>query len=110
MNLKVIKHLLKISKLRMDTAESGLEAIAKVKEKKYDIIFLDHMMPGMDGIETLHQMKALNRSKNIDTPVVMLTANAIEGVKEQYITEGFDDYLSKPVGFEAIKDVILKFI
>jgi len=110
MNLKVVVHLLDKSKLTIDTAESGLEAIALVKEKKYDIIFLDHMMPGMDGIETLHQMKMIQNNPNENTPVVMLTANAIEGVKEEYLQEGFDEYLAKPVNFAPLCAIIKKYI
>ena len=110
MNLKVMKHLLAKSKLEVDMSESGLDAISKVKEKKYDIIFIDHMMPGMDGIETLQQMKRLRNNPNAETPVVMLTANAIEGIKEEYIKEGFDEYLSKPINFGPLRDVIKKYI
>lgn len=109
-NLKVFKMMLSKSKLTIDTALSGLEALQMSKERKYDIIFLDHMMPGMDGIETLRKMKEDTESVNINTPVVMLTANAIEGVKEQYMNEGFDDYLSKPINFTLLKDTIFKFI
>ena len=109
-NLKVFEMMLSKSKLTIDTALSGAEALEKLKQKKYDIVFLDHMMPEMDGIETLHKMREDDSAINVETPVVMLTANAIEGVKEQYFEEGFDDYLSKPVNFMILKDTILKFI
>ena len=110
LNIKVFVQLLKKSKLNIDTAESGQEAIKKAHEKKYDIIFLDHMMPVMDGIEAFHKMKEDSASPNVNTPVVMLTANAISGVRDEYISEGLDDYLSKPVNFEMLKDVILKYL
>jgi len=109
-NLKVFSHLLAKSKLEIDEAESGRNAIEKCKNKKYDIIFMDHMMPEMDGIETLHRIREDEESVNRETPVIMLTANAIEGIKEQYMHEGFDEYLSKPVNFNPLKDMIVKFL
>lgn len=109
-NLKVITKLLSKTKLTIDTASSGAEAIKMSKDSKYDVIFLDHMMPEMDGIETFHIIKNDESNPNIDTPVIMLTANAIEGIKEEYMSEGFDDYLSKPVGYQALRDVIRKFL
>lgn len=109
-NLKVFTHLLAKSKLEIDTADGGQKAIEMAAEKKYDIIFLDHMMPGMDGIETLHVMKESKDNLNADTPVIMLTANAIDGIREQYINEGFDDYLSKPVNFNPLKDMIDRYM
>ena len=110
MNLKVFVRLLAKSKLDIATANGGAEAIQMSKEEKYDIIFLDHMMPEIDGIEALHQIRAIEDSPNKNTPIVMLTANAIEGVKEQYINEGFDDYLSKPINFNPLKDIIQKYL
>ncbi|MGN0515085.1 MAG: ATP-binding protein [Lachnospiraceae bacterium] len=110
MNLKVFVGLLKNSGLEIDTAESGMECLELVKKKKYDIIFMDHMMPEMDGIETFHAMKNMDDNMNPDTPVIMLTANAIEGVKEEYIKEGFDDYISKPIQKNYLEDMIKKYL
>lgn len=110
LNIKVFVQLLKKSKLNIDTAESGKEALIKASEKKYDIIFLDHMMPVMDGIETFHKMREDAASPNANTPVVMLTANAISGVRDEYISEGLDDYLAKPVNFGSLKETILKYL
>ena len=109
LNLKVMTMLLKKSKLTVDTASSGFEALEKTKEKKYDIIFLDHMMPVMDGIETFKRLRN-EESFNQNTPVVMLTANAVGDVKDMYLGEGFDDYISKPVSFVALRNVIKGFI
>lgn len=109
-NLKVIQKLLSKTQFAVDTADSGAKAIKMSEETKYDLIFLDHMMPEMDGIETLHNIKKDENNLNINTPFIMLTANAIEGVKEEYIGEGFNDYLSKPVSYQAIRDVICKYI
>lgn len=109
-NLKVIKMLLKKSKLEVDAVDSGFAALEKAREKKYDIIFLDHMMPVMDGIETFHKLRDEVQSLNVNTPVVMLTANAVGDIKDKYMEEGFDDYISKPVSFVALKNVIQKFL
>ena len=109
-NLKVITKLLSKTKLTVDTANSGANAIKMTEMSKYDVIFLDHMMPEMDGIETFYNIRNNETNPNIDTPVIMLTANAIEGIKEEYIDEGFDDYLSKPVSYQALRDMICKYI
>ena len=97
MNILVFKGLLKGTKVDIDTAISGRECLEKVVKTKYDVIFMDHLMPEMDGIETYHKMLELDECVNKNTPVVVLTANAIVGTKEKYLTEGFYDYLSKPV-------------
>ena len=99
MNLVVAKGLLKQTGIQIDTALSGRKCLDMVAEKKYDIIFLDHMMPDMDGIETLHEIKKLPNNINADTPIISLTANAIHGMREKYLAEGFDDYITKPIIF-----------
>ena len=91
-------------------ANSGEEAIRLAETKKYDIIFLDHMMPEMDGIETLQNMKKSDSNMNKETPVIMLTANAIVGAKEEYINQGFTDYLTKPVECEKLERIIRKYL
>ncbi len=110
MNLKVVKGLLKDTGIKIDTAKSGAECLQCVAEKKYDLIFLDHMMPEMDGIETLHHMHGMEGNRNSRTPVIMLTANAVTGAKEEYIREGFSDYLSKPVREADLVDVLEKYL
>ena len=110
MNISVFKALLKRTKIAVDSAMSGPEALEMIKEKKYDIIFLDHMMPDMDGIETYKHMKTLEENPNKDTTVIMLTANAIMGAKEEYINIGFSDYLSKPVQAPKLEEMILKYL
>lgn len=110
MNINVFKALLKRTEINVDSAMSGSEALAMIKEKKYDIIFLDHMMPDMDGIETYQNMKMLEDNPNKDTTVVMLTANAIMGAKEEYLGIGFSDYLSKPVQAPKLESMILKYL
>lgn len=110
MNLLVARGILKQSTMNIDTAENGPDSLELVCKKKYDIIFLDHMMPNMDGVETLHRMKALKDSLNIDTPVIVITANAISGAREEYLNAGFDDYISKPVREEELFRILWKYL
>ncbi|MCR5324370.1 MAG: response regulator [Lachnospiraceae bacterium] len=108
MNLKVVKNLLKLCNIVPDMVKSGYEAIDILKEKKYDIIFLDHMMPKLDGIET---MKII-RSEGLagDARIIALTANAVAGVREEYISVGFDDYLSKPIELHALEKLLIRYL
>lgn len=107
MNLKVFVNLLKTTKVQVDIAGGGYECLEMVGKKRYDLIFLDHMMPDLDGVETLHQMKKLENSMCQNTPVIALTANAITGAKEMYLEEGFDAFLSKPINPEKLEQMIL---
>ena len=110
MNLKVVEGLLKATKIQIDTAVSGSECQECVKTTPYQMIFLDHMMPEMDGLETLEHMKNLADNPNAQTPVIMLTANAIVGAKEEYIEAGFTDYLTKPIRETELLEMILKYL
>lgn len=110
MNLFILKGLLKRTQAQLDLAGGGEECFAKTKEKKYDIILMDHMMPEPDGIATLHMIREDEDNPNKETPVIMLTANAIEGVKEGYLAEGFEDYLSKPVEVDKLESMLAKYL
>ena len=110
MNLKVIKGLLKETQIQIDTAASGRQCLERVKTTRYDVIFLDHMMPEMDGIETLQNMKLLKDNLNREVPVIMLTANAIVGAKEEYIQAGFTDYLTKPIQETELLAMLVKYL
>lgn len=110
MNLMVISQLLKKTKMRVDTCMSGRECLLMIQKEHYDVILLDHMMPEMDGIETLRSIKGMYHHKCQDTPVIALTANAIVGVREMYMKEGFSDYLSKPVEANALEEMLKKYI
>ena len=96
-NLLVFKGLLRDTEITIDSASSGAEGIELTKKNKYDIIFMDHLMPEMDGIEAFHRIRDDKDNINRKTPVVALTANAIVGVRSSYLAEGFAEYLSKPV-------------
>lgn len=110
MNLMVLKGLLKRSQVQLDTASGGNECLQMTQDKKYDLILMDHMMPDPDGIVTLHMLR--NDAKNVNqaTPVIVLTANAIEGMREIYLAEGFADYLSKPIEVEALEQLLAKHL
>lgn len=110
MNRKVFVSLLKNTQIQIDEAESGYECIEKMKHTCYDIVFLDHMMPELDGVETLKQLKQLEEYPCKDTPVIALTANAIVGAKKQYMKDGFDDFLSKPIVYKELEELIIKFL
>ena len=109
-NLEVIKGLLKNTGITIDTLLSGKEALEAVQKYKYDILFIDHRMPEMDGIQTLHAMKELKNNKSAGKPCIVLTANAISGVKKMYLNEGFDDYLSKPVNAVKLEEMIRNYL
>ena len=110
MNLKVFVSLLGKTKIQIDTAESGDAGIELFHKKTYDLIFLDHMMPNKDGIETLQEMKACVDTPNRKTPVICLTANAVSGMREMYIEAGFDDYLTKPIDTERLEAMLLRYL
>lgn len=110
MNRRVFRGLLKQTEIRVEEAASGQESLIKTREEKYDLIFMDNMMPDMDGIETMQRMKADVRGKNTKTPIIMLTANAIAGAKEEYERAGFDGYLSKPIDPKKLEAMICRFL
>ena len=108
LNLKVAHKLLSKYNFQIEEVTSGKACIDKIKgNNNYDMIFLDHMMPEMDGIEVLHVLKELRDYKI--PPVVALTANAISGMKEMYLKEGFDEYLSKPINIRELNTIITKY-
>ncbi len=109
-NLAVFRNLLKRTKVRIDTASSGEECLKMSGKKKYDIVFLDHMMPDKDGIETLHEMREMPDDPNGDTVAVCLTANAISGAKEKYLSAGFDDYLTKPIDADKLEEMLIRYL
>lgn len=109
-NLTVFASLLSRTKIQIDTAESGDEAIVMYKNKHYDVIFLDHMMPDKDGIETLSEMRRMSATLNDETPIICLTANAISGMREMYIKAGFDDYITKPIDPDRLEVLLLQYL
>ncbi|MGN0292364.1 MAG: response regulator [Lachnospiraceae bacterium] len=110
MNIKVAQSYLKQTKAEVEVAYSGEECLRMTCQKKYDIIFLDHMMPEMDGIDTLKAMKQAKDYLNLETPIIVLTANAIVGAKEKYLGVGFTDYLAKPIREDELMEMLRKYL
>ena len=110
MNLTVAVGLLKKTQMEIDTAASGLEAIELAKTIKYDLILMDQRMPGMDGTETMKNIKALENCVNKDTPFICLTADAVSGARSHYLAEGFSDYLTKPIDSKALEKMLMKYL
>ncbi len=109
-NLTLIKNLLKRTLIQVDTAASGRECLELTKHKKYDIIFMDHMMPDMDGVETLHLLRTDHTNPNQNTVVVALTANAIAGCREMYLNYGFNDYFAKPIQSDKLEQLLVQLL
>jgi signal transduction histidine kinase/DNA-binding response OmpR family regulator len=110
MNLKVFQGLLKKSGMQIDTALSGMGAIDLIHKNRYDCVFMDHQMPEMDGIETLAKLREDPEARLDGVPVIALTANAIAGAKETYLSQGFSDYLSKPIDGWALSAMLQKWL
>lgn len=108
LNLKVAVRLLKPYEVEVETLNGGAECIDYIKSgHKFDLILLDQMMPGVNGVETLHALKEID---GFDIPVVVLTADAIKGKKEEYLSLGFNDYLSKPINTEELSNTLKKYL
>ena len=109
-NHKVAKGLLKKTLIQIDTAESGEQAINLARENKYDLILMDQRMPQMDGTEALMHIREQKDGRNVTTPVICLTADAIIGAKERYMAEGFTDYLAKPINSHELEQTLIKYL
>ena len=107
-NLKVASRMLEDFNFHIDTAHSGFEAIDKIKNhKKYDLIFMDIMMPDMNGVETMQKLKAMD---GFNTPIIALTADAMDGSREKYLAVGFNEYVSKPIIKQVLQEVLGKYV
>ena len=110
MNLKVFLGLLKNHGMQIDTAKSGEECLAQIQQDAYHIIFMDHLMPEMDGVETLKRIRELKTNRSKDAVIIILTANAVSGARDMFLQEGFDDYLSKPIILAKLENMIQKYL
>ncbi len=110
MNLKVLKGLLKRSKVQVDFALGGNECLELTGYQKYDVILMDHMMPEPDGVQTLHLIQENENNVNRETPIIVLTANAIPGVEDYYLKEGFVGYLTKPLSVSVLEEMLKKYL
>ncbi|HAM78363.1 MAG TPA: hybrid sensor histidine kinase/response regulator [Treponema sp.] len=109
-NLTVIANLLKKTQIQLDTALSGDAAIDLVKHNKYDVIFIDHRMPGKDGLETIAEMRSDHENLNKSTPCIAFTANAIYGAREMFLRHGFVDYITKPVDYQKFEKLLMDYL
>ena len=108
MNIKVFQGILKHTRMQISEAISGMECLELLEQQEFDLVFLDHMMPGMDGIETLHRMQEKKLCEH--TPVIMCTANAILGDREKYLAEGCQDFLTKPIMPEQLDKMLRQYL
>jgi signal transduction histidine kinase/CheY-like chemotaxis protein len=108
-NLEVAEFLLSVYAIKPDLAKSGLEAIDLAGKNNYDLIFMDHMMPGMDGLEAVRHIRAMGGSR-LELPMIALTANAVSGAREMFLSNGFSGFLSKPIDAEALAACLLKWL
>ncbi len=107
-NLQVLAFLLQRTSMQLDKAGSGLECIEKVRSKKYHLIFLDYMMPEMDGMETFHKLREEENGQEV--PIIAITADVSTGIRQKFLSEGFADHLSKPVMWDRLEEILLQFI
>ena len=109
-NLTVTSGLLKKTEIQIDSAQNGIEALELTEKKAYDLILMDQRMPGMDGTEVLRALRNRKNGPNYQTPVICMTADAIIGAKERYTSEGFTDYLPKPVSSGALEKMLIRYL
>jgi len=110
MNLTLMKALLKRTQMGVDTVSSGIECLEYTRKKVYHLILMDHMMPGMDGVEALHKLRAESDNPNKDTIVIALTANAVAGSREMYLEYGFDNYFAKPIQADKLDELLVDYL
>ncbi len=110
LNRRLLTALLRRTEVQLTTCESGEECLRLVHDEHYDLILMDHLMPGMDGIETLCRMREMPDNRSADVPVIVLTANAITGVRESYLSAGFNDYLSKPIQSAELERMMMRYL
>lgn len=110
MNLMVAKKLLRATKVRIDVASSGAESLEMTNQKNYNVIFMDYMMPEMDGEEAMRLIRQQENGRCQETPIIALTANVMDGAEKMYQARGFDDYLAKPVTGELFEAMLLKYL
>ena len=110
MNLLVATSLLKATRVKVDTALSGMLCLKKLTERHYDLIFLDQMMPNLDGIKTLELAMSMDDNLSKDAPIIALTANAVSGTRELLLSKGFTDYLSKPIDVKLMERMLMDYL
>lgn len=110
MNLKVVEGLMRKYKIKIVAATSGEEALNLIDSRDYDFVFMDHMMPGMDGVECFHHIRDKQGAYFKQVPIIALTANAIAGSREMFLGEGFNEFIAKPIDTALLNDILHRFI
>ena len=110
MNLEVIASILELMEIEVERAGGGQEAINRLDHKKYDLILTDDMMPEVDGTEVMRYLRNVSSCINHGTPIVVLTANAIVGAREEYVRRGFDDYMTKPIDIDVLRKILMRYL
>ncbi len=110
MNLEVIAAILEMLEIEVDRASSGASAIAFLDKNKVDLILTDDMMPEMSGTQMMEYLKSNKEGANYQTPIVVLTANAVVGAREEYINFGFDEYMTKPIDIDVLQKILMKYL
>ena len=109
-NLKVVSGLLKPYQIKVETALSGAEALEKIERRDFDLVFMDHMMPEMDGIEAFHRIRKKKGMYFKEVPIIALTANAVAGAREMFLAEGFQDFVAKPIELSVLERSLKSFL
>ena len=109
-NLMVAKALLTPLNMQIETAGDGYEALKKIEENSYDLIFMDHFMPGLDGVQVTKKIRSMENNPNATIPIIALTADAMSGVKEELLKEGMDDFLSKPIVLQQAHQILHRWL
>jgi len=110
MNLKVARGLLKPYQMSVVSAICGEEALSLINAQDFDLIFMDHMMPGMDGVEAVSIIRASERESLKKVPIIAFTANAVSGMREMFLEAGFQDFVSKPIEGIVLREALLKWL
>ena len=110
LNQAVVCSLLKQTQVQIDTASDGVQCLERCMDKRYDLILMDHLMPNMDGVEALKELRKDKEGPNYESPVLIITANAVAGMKQQYLSMGFQGFLSKPVQAQLLEEALIQFL
>ena len=108
-NLTVAEGLLEPLQMKVETAGGGLEAVDKISSHHYDLVLMDHMMPELDGVETTHIIRRFHKEYD-DVPIIMLTANAVDGTKQMFLKEGMNDFVAKPIEVQVLAAAIKRWL
>ena len=110
MNLEVIASILELMEITVERAGGGQEAINRLDHRKYDLVLTDDMMPEVGGTDVMRHLRNMTDCVNHGTPIVVLTANAIVGAREEYVKRGFDDYMTKPIDIDVLRKILVRYL